>query len=65
LEKWRWWIAFGIGTAIIAVPELVWSTSGSASRTSEFLGWNFGWNKKPEESYLWFWVRNTGFLFRF
>jgi hypothetical protein len=62
LEKWRWWIAFGIGTAIIAVPELVWSTSGSASRTSEFLGWNFGWNKKPEESYLWFWVRNTGFF---
>jgi hypothetical protein len=60
LEKWRWWIAFGVGTAMIAVPELVWTTTGSASRTSEFIGWNFGWNKKPEESYLWFWIKNTG-----
>lgn len=60
LEKWRDWIAFGIGTIIVAVPELLWSTAGSATRTSEFFGWNFGWNKRPEESFFWFWAKNTG-----
>jgi hypothetical protein len=61
-EKWRSWIAFGVGTAVIAIPELLWSTTGSATRTSEFLGWNFGWNKKNEESFFWFWLKNTGVL---
>lgn len=64
-EKWRAWIAFGVGTALIAVPELVWSTTGSATRTSEFFAWNFGWHKKPEESFLWFWLKNTGVFIPF
>ena len=60
-EKWREWIAFGIGVAVIAVPELVWSVSGSASETTEFFGWHFGWDK-GENNFLWFWIKNTGIL---
>lgn len=62
LEKWREWIVFGVGVAIIAVPELVWSISGSATRTSEFFGWRFGWHKGENESFIWFWIKNTGIL---
>jgi hypothetical protein len=61
-QKWRAWIAFGIGTALVAVPELLWSTAGSATRTSEFFGWNFGWDKNQDESFFWFWLKNTGVL---
>ena len=60
IEKWREWLAFGAGVCIIAVPELLWSVSGSATRTSEFIGWNFGWNKNPNESVVLFWLKNTG-----
>jgi hypothetical protein len=59
-EKWRAWIAFGVGTTLIAVLELLWSTAGSATRTSEFFGWNFGWDKNQDESFFWFWLKNTG-----
>jgi hypothetical protein len=60
-EKWHEWIAFGIGVAVIAVPELIWSMSGSASETTEFFGWHFGWDK-GENNFLWFWIKNTGIL---
>lgn len=60
--KWRDWVAFGVGVAFIAVPELLWSISGSATETSKFFGWNFGWDKKPDENVLWFWFKNTGLV---
>ncbi len=62
IEKWREWIAFGVGVSLVAVPELIWSMSGSASRTSEFIGLHFGWDKKEDENFIWFWLRNTGFF---
>ncbi|MGI8885187.1 MAG: hypothetical protein ACR2IA_13190, partial [Pyrinomonadaceae bacterium] len=52
--------AFGIGVGLIAVPALLWSTSGSATRTSEFFGWHFGWNKGEDENFILFWLKNTG-----
>jgi hypothetical protein len=58
--KWKLWAAFAGGVAVIAVPELLWSIAGSASETSKFVGWHFGWNKKDDESFLWFWLVNTG-----
>ncbi|MEP6848968.1 MAG: hypothetical protein ABI999_08925 [Acidobacteriota bacterium] len=61
--QWKCFIAFGIGVSIVAIPELVWSIVGTASRTSEFIGWHFGWDAKPDENILWFWIRNTGLLF--
>src|SRR5205085_717065 len=39
--QWRRWLAFGVGVAVIAVPELAWAMSGSATETSQFLGWHF------------------------
>jgi hypothetical protein len=47
-EKWRMWIAFGIGVAVVAVPELFFAMQGSATKTTEFIGWHFGWNMPNE-----------------
>jgi hypothetical protein len=58
-EKWREWIAFGVGVAVIAVPELIWTMTGSATETSKFFGWHFGWDKR-DENVAWFWLKNTG-----
>ncbi len=58
-EKWRMWTAFGIGVAIIAVPELLFAMSGSATKTSEFIEWHFGWHA-GDTNIFWFWLKNTG-----
>jgi hypothetical protein len=60
-EKWRVWLAFGAGVAIVAVPELLWSIAGTATRTSEFFDWFFGWDK-GETNFVWFWFKNTGLV---
>ncbi len=59
LEKWREWIAFGIGAAIIAIPELIWAMTNSATRLTEFVGWHFGWHK-GDQNFFWFWLKNAG-----
>lgn len=59
--KWKTWITFGIGVAVIALPEILWSMSGSATETSKFFGWHFGWDKR-EDNFLWFWIKNTGLV---
>jgi hypothetical protein len=59
LDKWREWLAFGAGVSIIAVPELIWAMTGSATRLKEFIGWHFGWDKRTD-NFFWFWVKNTG-----
>lgn len=59
MDKWREWIAFGIGVSIIAVPLLIWITTGSATNLTEFIGWHFGWDKR-ENNFIWFWFKNTG-----
>jgi len=61
-DKWIVWILFAAGVAIIAIPELLWSISGSASETAKFFEWHFGWDK-GDRNFLWFWFTNTGFLF--
>ena len=63
-EKWREWIAFGLGVCAIAVPELVWSMAGSASETSKFFDWHFGWDKR-DANVFWFWIKNTGVVIPF
>ena len=59
LDKWREWAAFGVGVAVVAIPELIWALSGSATRTSEFISLFFGWDKR-ELNFFWFWLKNTG-----
>jgi hypothetical protein len=58
--KWIDWLLFGLGVCVVAIPELLWSTAGTASETQNFIGAAWGWDKKPEDSYLWFWLKNTG-----
>ncbi len=59
LDKLREWIAFGIGAGLVAVPELIWLMTGSATETSGFFGWHFGWDAR-EDNFFWFWLKNTG-----
>ena len=59
LDKLREWIAFGIGAGLVAVPELIWLMTGSATETSGFFGWHFGWDSR-DDNFFWFWLKNTG-----
>lgn len=58
-ERWKTWLLFAAGVAVFAVPELLWSIAGSASETSKFFAWHFGWDK-GEKNFFWFWFTNTG-----
>ncbi len=58
-DKWREWLAFGAGVLVITVPELLWVMTGSATRLTEFVAWNFGWDK-GKLNVVWFWLKNTG-----
>jgi len=60
-DRWREWIAFGIGVAIIAVPELAWAITDTATDSTKFIGWHFGWDK-GNSNILWFWLKNTGIM---
>lgn len=59
LDKWREWLAFGIAVAIIAVPELFWTLTGSASNVGKFIGWHFGWDS-GDSNIIVFWAKNLG-----
>lgn len=60
-DKWREWIAFGAGVCVIAIPQLIWALSGSATESTKFFEWHFGWDKR-DENILWFWLKNTGLV---
>lgn len=60
-EKWLTWVLFAVGVGVIAVPELMWSMSGSANETSKFFAWHFGWDK-GERNFFLFWLLNTGLV---
>ena len=60
--RWKEFLIFGAGVALIAVPELIWSTSGTATETTKFFGLNWGWDKADEDNFLWFWLKNTGIV---
>lgn len=61
-DRWRSWLVFGVGVCVIAVPELAWSLSGSASETTKFFAWHFGWDSR-DTNIIWFWIKNTGAFF--
>lgn len=58
-ERWRELVAFGIGVSLVALSELAWVMSGSATQTSEFIAWHFGWDA-GEMNVIGFWLKNTG-----
>lgn len=57
--KWREWLTFGLAVSLIAIPELVWSVTGSASRATSFFEWRFGW-ESGNTNVIWSWIKNTG-----
>ena len=57
--KWQEFAAFGVGVCIIAIPELIWSITGSATRAGEFFAFYFGW-ESAQSNILWAWLKNTG-----
>lgn len=59
LDQWRRWLAFGFGVSVVAVPILIWSLTGSATDSSKFFGWHFGWDKRNDDIVS-FWLKNTG-----
>jgi hypothetical protein len=59
LDRWREWIAFAAGVCLVAVPELVWSLTGSASNLSKFIEPHFGWDA-GKQNFIVFWAKNIG-----
>lgn len=58
-HKWRDWMTFAAGVAVIAVPQLIWALTGSASESGDFFSWHYGFDKRGEH-FIWFWIKNTG-----
>jgi hypothetical protein len=59
-RRWKEWLIFGAGVALLAVPELLWSVSGTATETKNFFGFNWAWDKGDDDNFVWFWLKNTG-----
>jgi hypothetical protein len=59
LSRWRSWLVFLVVASAIALPQLLWSTHGSAVSTRAFIGFEFGWDK-GSHNFFWFWFKNTG-----
>jgi hypothetical protein len=58
-RRWRLWITFAAVASVIAIPQMLWSTSGSAVKATSFFAWEFGWDH-GQENPVWFWFKNTG-----
>lgn len=56
---WRQLVSFAVGVGVIAIPELIWSMSGSATEASAFVSRHFGWDA-GQNNIVWFWIKNTG-----
>lgn len=59
LENWKQWMAFAVGVSVIAIPELLWIMAGSATKTSEFIAWHYGWDSRGV-NLVKFWLKNAG-----
>src|SRR5712692_6455859 len=59
VRRWREWLLFFVAASIIAIPQLLWSTHGTAVSTRAFIAWQFGWDRS-DENFFWFWYKNTG-----
>src|SRR5258706_14048746 len=57
-SRWREWLAFFVVASVISIPQLLWSTHGSAISTRAFIGWEFGWDS-GNANFFWVWFKNT------
>ena len=58
-QRWREWISFFCFAALLALPQVWWSTHNSAVDAKTFFAWQFGWDRGTENP-VWFWLKNTG-----
>jgi hypothetical protein len=56
---WREWFAFFAVASVLAIPQLLWSTSHSAVDAGSFFALEVGWDH-GQENPIWFWFKNTG-----
>ena len=59
IPRWREWLTFMVVASVIAIPQLLWSTSHSAVNAGSFFAWEVGWDH-GQENPIWFWFKNTG-----
>jgi hypothetical protein len=59
IKRWREWLLFFVVASVIAGPQMLWSTHGSAVNTRAFIAREYGWGH-GNESIIWFWLKNTG-----
>ncbi len=58
-RQWRTWFIFFLTASLVALPQMWWSTHGSAVDSAKFFEWQFGWDRGKENP-VWFWLKNTG-----
>jgi hypothetical protein len=58
-RQWRNWFMFFLTASLIALPQMWWSTHGSAVDSAKFFEWQLGWDRGKENP-VWFWLKNTG-----
>jgi hypothetical protein len=58
-RRWRAWFIFALVASLIAIPQMWWSTRGSAVHPASFFAWEFGWDH-GQDNPVWFWFKNTG-----
>ena len=44
----RLWICFFVMALVVGLPQIFWSTRGSAVKTQSFIAWQFGWDSDQE-----------------
>jgi hypothetical protein len=55
------WIAFFAVAFVVAAPQMLWATRGSAVQAGSFFAFEPGWDH-GEENIAWFWLKNTAFF---
>lgn len=56
---WRAWAMFFAAALLLAAPQIIWVTRDSPVKASDFIAWEFGWDRGAENP-VWFWLKNTG-----
>lgn len=47
----RLWVCFFVMALVVGLPQIFWSTRGTAVRTQSFLAWQFGWDSNEQEMF--------------
>lgn len=45
------WVCFFVMALVVGLPQIFWSTRGSAVSTKSFIAWQFGWDSNEQEMF--------------